>query len=260
MDAWTQSGMKSIKQILVLITCSLFHFIALIDVLGENAYTINKDMIETDTNIYKVKDKESDEEYELRKIVGELENERNELERLKIKFEKINQLSKQVKEDKAEAREILTKVEGNGEDKETTEDKLYSIEPSIEGNEPESNITLVKKVAEDEKKEIIIKKKDEIVNPFEIAENLYKLGEYKISLDIYKLIQEEEDDGERLWITYQIANCYRKLKQFDKAVDIYKRIQGEFEGSYWAKQSRWYIKDIEWRTEVKDKLETVIEK
>lgn len=110
--------------------------------------------------------------------------------------------------------------------------------------------------------EIITKKKNsELINPFELAESLYKMEEYESALDIYKLLSKYNQDEEmKMWILYQIANCYRKSRKFEDAHEAYTLIQKEYDGTYWAKQAQWFINEIEWRTEVKDKLEKIGEK
>lgn len=96
---------------------------------------------------------------------------------------------------------------------------------------------------------------------FEIAENLYKLGEYKTALEIYKLIEKNRLVKDRkMWIEYQIANCYRKLGFYEEAIKSYRQIQNEFEGTYWGRQAQWYIRDIEWRVKAERNLKQLTER
>jgi len=114
-------------------------------------------------------------------------------------------------------------------------------------------------VAESEK--VSINEEEEIIHPFEIAENLYKLGEYQAALDIYQLIVKNNiTKDEKMWISYQMANCYRKLNSYNEAVEAYSEIEEVYEGTYWAKQAQWYIQDIVWRSEVEEKMERVMER
>jgi tetratricopeptide (TPR) repeat protein len=112
-----------------------------------------------------------------------------------------------------------------------------------------------------ESEKVSINDEEEIIHPFEIAENLYKLGEYQAALDIYKLIVENNiTKDEKMWISYQMANCYRKLNSYNEAVEAYSEIEEIYEGTYWAKQAQWHIQDIVWRAEAEEKLERVIER
>jgi tetratricopeptide (TPR) repeat protein len=112
-----------------------------------------------------------------------------------------------------------------------------------------------------ESEKVSINDEEEIIHPFEIAENLYKLGEYQAALDIYKLIVENNiTKDEKMWISYQMANCYRKLNSYNEAVEAYSDIEEIYEGTYWAKQAQWHIQDIVWRAEAEEKLERVIER
>ena len=196
----------------------------------------------------------------IEEMVNKLEDEKKELEKLKNQFEKITQMSKKIVESNGHAVEIPIKGEKELKDNFVPEDKVsrggnYREEDSIRSKDFEE-----KEIKKDETGKIKIKEKEEIVKPFEIAENLYKMEEYELSLDIYLLIDEEDVVEEnRPWIKYQVANCYRKLKKFDKAVQVYKEVQSEFKDSYWAKQSQWYIKNIEWDAGRKEKLEMVVE-
>lgn len=113
----------------------------------------------------------------------------------------------------------------------------------------------------EESERVAINSEDEIIHPFEIAENLYKLGEYETALDIYQLvIKNDIIKDKKMWISYQIANCYRKLSSYNKAVEAYSEMQEVYEGTYWAKQAQWHIQDIEWRSDAEEKLEKVIER
>ncbi len=112
-----------------------------------------------------------------------------------------------------------------------------------------------------ESEKVAVDNENEILHPFELAENLYKLGEYQAALDIYQLVVKNDiTTDKRMWISYQIANCYRKLSSYNEAVEAYTEMQKVYEGTYWAKQAQWHIQDIVWRAEVEEKLEEVIER
>ncbi|MCR4288764.1 MAG: tetratricopeptide repeat protein [Candidatus Scalindua sp.] len=113
----------------------------------------------------------------------------------------------------------------------------------------------------EESEKLKVDSENEIIHPFEIAENLYKLGEYQTALDIYQLIVKDNiTEEKKMWISYQIANCYKKLNSYNEAVEAYSEMLEVYEGTYWAKQAQWNILDIEWRAEVEKKLEKVVER
>jgi len=113
----------------------------------------------------------------------------------------------------------------------------------------------------EESEKLKVDNENEIIHPFEIAENLYKLGEYQTALDIYQLIVKDNiTEDKKMWISYQMANCYKKLNSYNEAVEAYREMLEVYEGTYWAKQAQWHILDIEWRAEVEKKLEKVVER
>ncbi len=113
----------------------------------------------------------------------------------------------------------------------------------------------------EESEKVEVDDENEILHPFEIAENLYKLGEYQTALDIYQLVINNNITNEKkMWISYQIANCYRRLSSYNEAVEAYGGIQEEYAGTYWAKQAQWHIQDILWRSKVEKKIDKVVER
>ncbi len=204
----------------------------------------------------------SEERVAIRVKAKELENEKKELMKLKNEFQKISEKSKQNEEKRKKV--ISTNIEKNEKVKseEALSGEKHDTSPSVkEESEVEDKVATEDEVKKDEKAENIIIKKDEIINPFEIAENLYRMGGYERALEMYSLINEEDiEDKKATWIKYQIANCYRKLRVFDKALETYKKIQDEYEGTYWGKQAQWYIDEIKWRKGVQGPLEMVDER
>lgn len=170
---------------------------------------------------------------------------------------------------------ISTDKQPDSETNDLNEMELINYE-KVEDNEKPVDDQNIGKFSEQEKgadKAIILKGEDQkvqeienvvqngeiIVHPFEIAENLYKLGEYKVALELYELIDKNKIGSERrIWVLYQIANCYRKQELYDDAVMVYKELQDGYEGTYWSKQAQWYIQDIEWRTKVEEEMVKVI--
>jgi len=256
------------KKILILLTFNLVCFYVSQVVLGENLTsggesesTEYKSDI-TAEELPKTTEINSEEKFAVRVKAKELENEKKELMKLKNEFQKISEKSKQNEEKRKKV--ISTNIENNEKvkSKEALSGEKHDTSPSVkEEGELEDKVATEDEVKKEEKDESIIIKKDEIINPFEIAENLYRMGGYERALEIYNLINEEDiEDKKATWITYQIANCYRKLRVFDKALETYKKIQDEYEGTYWGKQAQWYIDEIKWRKGVQGPLEMVDER
>ncbi len=157
-----------------------------------------------------------------------------------------------LKKEKAELGELKSEFQGA--------EKLS--EGKAKGEEEkkvEETITLKNEDKEVQENEDVVKNEETIVYPFEIAENLYKLGEYKMALELYMLIDKDKlGDERKIWILYQMANCYRKQELYDDAVKVYSELRDGYEGTYWSKQAQWYIQDIEWRARVEEKMVKVI--
>ncbi|GJQ58280.1 MAG: tetratricopeptide repeat protein [Candidatus Scalindua sp. AMX11] len=204
--------------------------------------------------------KESDGAGKISVMVDILEGERKELEKLKILFDKISKKEKQIIAPVGKSEEFAKDDEESIDTGNRLKVQMPPLSGHNEGGDELQKPDQKKEVGEADSGKIVIKDKDSILQPFGIAENLYKMEEYQLSLDIYQLIKGEEEEKNRSWIKYQIANCYRKLKKYDKAAEVYNEVSKEFEGSYWAKQSQWYIQDIEWRKKTKENQEVVVEK
>ncbi len=236
--------MSKYKQIVLLVVFGMVSLCALNDVLSvEKNFGINdvkKDEIEV--------------------MLETLERERAKLDKLRLEFKGTSRVRKDVEKEK---KVILTDfVKKSVEEKEKPEDIQNSFPIYKEDGEVKEIITLENE-GEDmgESEKVGVNNIDELIHPFEIAENLYKLGEYETALDIYKLIiKNNNTKDKKMWISYQIANCYRKLSLYNKAVEAYREMQELYEGTYWAKQAQWYIQDIKWRAKTEGRLEKIIER
>lgn len=237
--------MRKYKQILLLAIFGMINFCASNDALS----------IEKHFGVNDVK------EDEIAVMLRTLERERAELGKLKSEFKGVSRMIVDATE--APIEEIVVKKKkvilanfvkkSTGKRKRSVDKQNDDAKEIITlGNEDEY-------VEESER--VAINDEDEIIHPFEIAENLYKLGEYETALDIYQLvIKNDIIKDKKMWISYQIANCYRKLSSYNKAVEAYSEMKEVYEGTYWAKQAQWHIQDIEWRSDAEEKLEKVIER
>jgi tetratricopeptide (TPR) repeat protein len=208
-------------------------------------------------------------EDEIEVMLKALERERSELDKLKSEFKDTSRINKdlaevQMEQDAGKTRKVILTnfVKKSVEKKEKPVEKQNSFPVYKEDGEVKKIITLENESENvNESEKVIVNNEDEIIHPFEIAENLYKLGDYETALDIYMLIIKNNiPKDKKMWISYQIANCYRKLGLDNKAVEAYRDMQEVYEGTYWAKQAQWYIQDIKWRAKVEEKLEKVIER
>jgi tetratricopeptide (TPR) repeat protein len=245
--------MSKYKQIVLLVIFGMVNLCVASDVLS-----IEKSFGTNDVN-----------EDEIEVMLKALERERTELDKLKSEFKGAYKIKKseaevQTEQDiKKTKKVILTNfVKKSVRNKEKPVDRQNNFPIYKEDGEVKEIITLGNEGEDvEESEKIVVNNGDEIIHPFEIAENLYKLGEYETALDIYKLIIKNHiTKDKKMWISYQIANCYRKLSSYNKAVEAYREMQEVYEGTYWAKQAQWYVQDIKWRAEVEEKLEKVIDR
>ena len=245
--------MSKYKQIVLLVIFGMINLCVLNDVLSvEKSFGTND---------------EKEDEIEI--MLKTLERERAELDKIKSEFKGTSSMRKNVAEVQMkidvekERNVILTNFKKESvEKKEKPGNKQNSFPIYKEDGEIKEIITLENEgedVGDSEK--VVVNNIDELIHPFEIEENLYKLGEYETALDIYKLsIKNNITKDKKMWISYQIANCYRKLGLYNNAVEAYREMQEVYEGTYWAKQAQWYIQDIKWRAKADGILETVIER
>ncbi len=244
--------MRKYKQILILVIFSTVTLCVSNDVLSvENHFGAN------DVN-----------EDEMEVMLRTLEKERAELGKLKSEFKGTFKTTNgstevQVEKDIEKKKVVLAnfvkksvKKRGRSVSKQNTFPNFKEVKETKEIITPGNDSEYVEK-----SEKVAVDDENEILHPFEIAENLYKLGEYQTALDIYRLVIKDNVTTERkMWISYQIANCYRKLSSYNEAVEAYSEMQEVYEGTYWAKQAQWHIQDIVWRAEVEEKLEEVIER
>lgn len=81
----------------------------------------------------------------------------------------------------------------------------------------------------------------------DLAECLYKLGEYNNALQTYKLITSSDVSLDQyMWVQYQIANCYRNMREFDLAVSEYQRFIDQNPNGDLIEPAKWYIDDVNW--------------
>ncbi len=236
--------MRKYKQILLLAIFGVANLCCL-----SNALSVEKYFASNDGN-----------EDEMEIMLRTLEKERAELGKLKTEFKGAVQVTEEetevpIKKEVEKEKVLLAHFVKKSADK----TKMYIDGKNGEVKEIinlENDSEYVQKI-----EKVVVNDEEEIIHPFEIAENLYKLGEYQTALDIYQLVIKNNLTNEKkMWVSYQIANCYRKLNLHNEAVEAYNKIQKVYEGTYWAKQAQWHIEDIVWRAKIEKKLEKVVER
>jgi tetratricopeptide (TPR) repeat protein len=231
--------MVNYKQILILAVFGMVNLSVLGTVVSEEKNTVN-DGVEIDEL------KSDDEAIERLEVVSTDNQPDSEIKDLDETVDTLAALNKEkavLDKLKSEFQGAEKLLEGKGEEEKKVEE----------------TITLKNEDKEVQKNEDVVENEVKVVHPFEIAENLYKLGEYKTALELYKLIDKDKVEDERkIWVLYQMANCYRKQELYDDAVKVYSELRDGYEGTYWSKQAQWYIQDIEWRTRVEEKMVKVI--
>jgi tetratricopeptide (TPR) repeat protein len=231
--------MVNYKQILILAVFGMVNLSVLGTVVSEEKNTVN-DGVEIDEL------KSDDEAIERLEVVSTDNQPDSEIKDLHETVDTLAALNKE----KAELDKLKSEFQGA--------EKLLEGKGEEE-KKVEETITLKNEDKEVQKNEDVVENEVKVVHPFEIAENLYKLGEYKTALELYKLIDKDKVEDERkIWVLYQMANCYRKQELYDDAVKVYSELRDGYEGTYWSKQAQWYIQDIEWRTRVEEKMVKVI--
>lgn len=228
--------MGKYKQIILLVIFGMVSFCALNDVLS-----VEKSFSTNDTN-----------EDDIEVMLQTLERERAELDKLKLELNGASEIRKDVAD---------VQIEKDVEKKRKVVITNF-VKKRVKKKEKVDGLKIITLESEDEvvkeSEKVTVDNGGEIIHPFEIAENLYKLGEYETAMDIYKLvIKNDVTKDKKMWISYQIANCYRKQGLNNEAVEAYKEMQKTYEGTYWAKQSEWYVQDIKWRTKVEKQVEKV---
>ncbi|MCP4252202.1 MAG: tetratricopeptide repeat protein [Candidatus Scalindua sp.] len=235
--------MRKYKQILLL---AIFGMVSLC--YSSDALSVEKYFTANDAN-----------EDEIEVMLRTLERERVELGKLKSEFKGAFKMTEEVIEVPIKKEVEKKVVLAHFVKKSGKKNKRFV---DIKNGEAKGIITIENEgeyVEESEKVEV--DEENEILHPFEIAENLYKLGEYQTALDIYQLVINNNITNEKkMWISYQIANCYRRLSSYNEAVEAYGGIQEDYAGTYWAKQAQWHIQDILWRSKVEKKIDKVVER
>ncbi len=88
-----------------------------------------------------------------------------------------------------------------------------------------------------------------------LANNLYTIREFVLSLELYEQIDQTSLSGEdKVWIEYQIAGCLRKLKRTGDAQQRYRRIAGQPDAGWLHELSRWWLERMVLRDELENEI------
>lgn len=75
-----------------------------------------------------------------------------------------------------------------------------------------------------------------------LADNLYALGEYQLSLSTYEQLDLASlPVEEQIWVTYQMAGCLRHLDQTSEAARLYRQLLASYADHDLAGMSAWWL-------------------
>ena len=83
------------------------------------------------------------------------------------------------------------------------------------------------------------------VDRLSLANNLFAAGQIDLALPIYaELLTLEPAPNDRVWIEYQLANCYRRSGDIKRAEKLYRVVAGSTASLYWAERARWWMSNL----------------
>ena len=95
------------------------------------------------------------------------------------------------------------------------------------------------------------------VDPMGLANNLFAIGELNLALKMYEEILGSDDlelqPGNRVWVQYQVAGCYRRLGNSQKAETVYRAVAGNKVAPFWAERSRWWLTSMGATARIKER-------
>ena len=75
-----------------------------------------------------------------------------------------------------------------------------------------------------------------------LADNLYAMGEYALSLQTYEKIDRSAlEPAESQWVEYQTAGCLRRLRKSSEAADRYRNLAADQTAGRISEMSRWWL-------------------
>jgi hypothetical protein len=83
---------------------------------------------------------------------------------------------------------------------------------------------------------------EEPVDRVRMADNLYGAGEIKLALEVYQNVDQARlSESSRLWVAYQIANCFHRLGQQMDAERGYRVVTGMSKEGWISQNARWWL-------------------
>jgi tetratricopeptide (TPR) repeat protein len=87
---------------------------------------------------------------------------------------------------------------------------------------------------------------------YRIADELYKMKEYKKALNYYtKVTRKYPSFQETPWGIFQIGSIQKNLGKFQNAIKAFKELIKQYPDDYWARQAKWKMEDAIWEYEYK---------
>lgn len=93
-----------------------------------------------------------------------------------------------------------------------------------------------------------------------LADNLYRVKEYKLALEIYAQIDVRQlSDDQQFWVQFQTASCHRRLGDLPAAREQFRIIAGQPESGWMGRSSTWWLNTMRDRAELEEQLSSMQE-
>ncbi len=93
-----------------------------------------------------------------------------------------------------------------------------------------------------------------------LADNLYRVKEYKLALDIYAEVDVRQlSDDQQFWVQFQTASCHRQLGDLPAAREQFRIIAGQPESGWLGRSSTWWLNTMRDRAELEEQLSSMQE-
>lgn len=89
---------------------------------------------------------------------------------------------------------------------------------------------------------------DKVVDPFELGNSLFRIGNLPQALKAYESVPRTKLTAfDRTWLDFLIASCYRGLGDLDRAKSIYRVVQQDKNGVRFVQSANEWLKHLEKR-------------
>lgn len=99
---------------------------------------------------------------------------------------------------------------------------------------------------------------DQAVDRSALADNLFGAGRIDLALGLYaELVDEVQDEDERLWYEFQLASCHRLRGERSEAAKYYRRVAGSAVDPELASHARWWLGSLEKQQKLASQLDAL---